>query len=69
METSEFITINNANDTVDWYSANCIISRETVDGRVRMRKSLRRQYLKNSDQRDMLRKEYAVGCLLAERRA
>ncbi|MGM9734754.1 MAG: leucine-rich repeat protein [Prevotella sp.] len=67
METSEFITINNANDTGDWYSANCIISRETIDGRVMMRKSLRRQFLGNSDHRDMLRKEYAVGSLLAER--
>lgn len=67
METSEFITINNANDTGDWYSANCIISRETIDGRVMMRKSLRRQFLNNGDHRDMLRKEYAVGSLLAER--
>ena len=66
METSEFITINNANDTGDWYSANCIISRETIDGRVMMRKSLRRQLLDNGDHRDMLRKEYAVGHLLAE---
>ena len=67
METSEFITINNANDTGDWYSANCIISRETIDGRVMMRKQLRRQFLDNGDHRDMLRKEYAVGSLLAER--
>ena len=67
METSEFITINNANDTGDWYSANCIISRETIDGRVMMRKSLRRQLLDNGDHRDMLRKEYAVGRMLAER--
>ena len=67
MKTSEFISIDNAKASGDWYSANCIISRETVDGRVMMRKSLRRQYLNNSDQRDMLRKEYAVGCLLAER--
>ena len=67
METSEFISIDNAKASGDWYSANCIISRETVDGRVMMRKSLRRQYLNNSDQRDMLIKEYAVGCLLAER--
>ena len=67
METSEFITINNANDTGDWYSANCIISRETIDGRVMMRKSLRRQLLDNGDHRDMLRKEYAVGSMLAER--
>lgn len=67
METSEFITINNANDTGDWYSANCIISRETIDGRVMMRKQLRRQFLDNSDHRDMLRKEYAVGRMLAER--
>ena len=67
METSEFISIDNAKASGDWYSANCIISRETVDGRVMMRKSLRRQYLNNSDQRDMLIKEYAVGCILAER--
>ena len=67
METSEFITINNANDTGDWYSANCIISRETIDGRVMMRKSLRRQLLDNGYLRDMLRKEYAVGSMLAER--
>ena len=67
METSEFISIDNAKASGDWYSANCIISRETVDGRVMMRKSLRRQYLNNSDQRDMLIKEYAVGCMLAER--
>ena len=67
METSEFITINNANDTGDWYSANCIISRETIDGRVMMRKSLRRQLLDNGYLRDMLRKEYAVGRMLAER--
>ena len=67
METSEFISIDNAKASGDWYSANCIVSRETVDGRVMMRKSLRRQYLNNSDQRDMLIKEYAVGCLLAER--
>ena len=67
METSEFISIDNAKASGDWYSANCIVSRETVDGRVMMRKSLRRQYLNNSDQRDMLRKEYAVGCMLAER--
>ena len=67
METSEFITINNANDTGDWYSANCIISRETIDGRVMMRKQLRRQFLDNGDHRNMLRKEYAVGSLLAER--
>lgn len=67
METSEFITIKNNQESGDWYSANCIISRETIDGRVMMRKQLRRQFLDNGDHRDMLRKEYAVGSLLAER--
>ena len=67
METSEFITIKNNQEPGDWYSANCIISRETIDGRVMMRKQLRRQFLDNGDHRDMLRKEYAVGSLLAER--
>ena len=67
METSEFITIKNNQEPGDWYSANCIISRETIDGRVMMRKQLRRQFLDNGDHRDMLRKEYAVGRMLAER--
>ena len=67
METSEFITIKNNQEPGDWYSANCIISRETIDGRVMMRKQLRRQFLYNGDHRDMLRKEYAVGRMLAER--
>ena len=67
METSEFISIDNAKASGDWYSANCIISRETIDGRVMMRKQLRRQFLDNGDHRDMLRKEYAVGRMLAER--
>ena len=66
METSEFITIDNAKKTNEWQSAYCVIARETIDGRVVMRKSLREEYLDNGDLRDMLRKEYALGSLLAE---
>ena len=57
METSEFITIDNAKKTNEWQSAYCVIARETIDGRVVMRKSLREEYLDNGDLRDMLRKE------------
>ena len=56
METSEFITIDNAKKTNELQSAYCVIAREIIDGRVVMRKSLREEYLDNGDLRDMLRK-------------